>query len=67
VVIGVGGLGHVAVQLLRTLTPARVVAIDLDANKRRLAEEHGADLTLDPQDDAAARIAAGAGELGRRW
>jgi propanol-preferring alcohol dehydrogenase len=64
VVIGVGGLGHVAVQLLRTLTPARVVAVDLDPNKRRLAEEHGADLTLDPQDEAAARISAGAGELG---
>ena len=64
VVIGVGGLGHLAVQLLRTLTPARVVAVDLDPNKRRLAEGHGADLTLDPQDDAAARIAAGAGELG---
>jgi propanol-preferring alcohol dehydrogenase len=64
VVIGVGGLGHLAVQLLRVLTPVRVVAVDLDENKRRLAEEHGADLTLDPQDDAAARIAAGAGELG---
>jgi alcohol dehydrogenase, propanol-preferring len=64
VVIGVGGLGHVAVQLLRTLSPARVVAVDLDPNKRRLAEDHGADLTLDPQDEAAARIAAGAGELG---
>jgi propanol-preferring alcohol dehydrogenase len=28
VVIGVGGLGHVAVQLLRALTPCRIVAID---------------------------------------
>jgi alcohol dehydrogenase, propanol-preferring len=27
VVIGVGGLGHVAIRLLKTLTPARVVAI----------------------------------------
>lgn len=64
VVIGVGGLGHMAVQLLRALTPASVVAVDLDQNKRRLAEEHGADLTLDPRDDAAARITAGTGELG---
>jgi propanol-preferring alcohol dehydrogenase len=64
VVIGVGGLGHLAVQLLRVLSPSTVVAVDLDPNKRRLAEEHGADLTLDPRDDAAARIAAGAGELG---
>jgi alcohol dehydrogenase, propanol-preferring len=64
VVIGVGGLGHMAVQLLRALTPASVVAIDIDAAKRRLAEDHGADLTLDPGDDAAARIKAGTGELG---
>jgi propanol-preferring alcohol dehydrogenase len=64
VVIGVGGLGHMAVQLLRALTPVSVVAIDIDAGKRRLAEDHGADLTLDPGDDAAARIKAGAGELG---
>jgi alcohol dehydrogenase, propanol-preferring len=64
VVIGIGGLGHMAVQLLRALSPASIVAVDLDPTKRRLAEEHGADLTLDPADDAAARISAGAGELG---
>ena len=28
VVLGVGGLGHMAVQLLRELSPARVVAVD---------------------------------------
>src|SRR3954469_25456179 len=28
IVIGTGGLGHVAVQLLKALTPARVVAVD---------------------------------------
>src|SRR5829696_1041881 len=28
IVIGVGGLGHVAVQLLKALSPARVVAVD---------------------------------------
>ena len=42
VVIGVGGLGHVAVQLLRELSPARVVAIDLREESRRLAEAAGA-------------------------
>jgi alcohol dehydrogenase, propanol-preferring len=54
VVIGVGGLGHVAVQLLRALSPARVVAVDtrdeaLDVATRSGAHEalNAADLTAD--------------------
>ncbi|MEU6477407.1 NAD(P)-dependent alcohol dehydrogenase [Streptomyces sp. NPDC047017] len=42
VVIGAGGLGHVAVQLLRALTPARVVALDISEDKLRLARQVGA-------------------------
>ncbi|MFI7350898.1 NAD(P)-dependent alcohol dehydrogenase [Streptomyces sp. NPDC049936] len=42
VVIGAGGLGHVAVQLLRALTSARVVALDVAEDKLRLAREVGA-------------------------
>ncbi|HET9948868.1 MAG TPA: NAD(P)-dependent alcohol dehydrogenase [Longimicrobiales bacterium] len=52
-VIGVGGLGHVAVQLLDALSPARVVAIDLDERKLALAREVGADHAI-PSDDSAA-------------
>jgi alcohol dehydrogenase, propanol-preferring len=47
VVIGVGGLGHVAVQLLRELTPARIVAIDLRERARRFALDMGAAAALD--------------------
>lgn len=47
VVIGVGGLGHVAVQLLRTLSPARVVAVDVRADARERALRLGADAALD--------------------
>jgi propanol-preferring alcohol dehydrogenase len=47
VVIGVGGLGHVAVQLLRELSPARIVAIDLRERARRLALAAGAAVALD--------------------
>jgi propanol-preferring alcohol dehydrogenase len=46
-VIGVGGLGSVAVQLLRALTPARIVAVDLRGQSRRLALANGADAALD--------------------
>jgi propanol-preferring alcohol dehydrogenase len=47
VVIGVGGLGHVAVQLLRELSPARIVAIDLRERSRRFALDAGAAAALD--------------------
>lgn len=56
VVIGIGGLGHMAVQLLRELTPATIVAVELDPDRRAFALELGADLALDPNDDAAARV-----------
>jgi propanol-preferring alcohol dehydrogenase len=42
VVIGAGGLGHVAVQLLRAMTAARVVALDVSEDKLALAREVGA-------------------------
>ncbi|WP_320776389.1 NAD(P)-dependent alcohol dehydrogenase [Streptomyces sp. CRN 30] len=46
VVIGTGGLGHVAIQLLRTLTSARVIALDVSEDKLRLAREVGAHETV---------------------
>ena len=46
VVIGVGGLGHVGVQILKATTAARVIAVDTRAEALRLAEECGADRTV---------------------
>ncbi|HXS76812.1 MAG TPA: alcohol dehydrogenase catalytic domain-containing protein, partial [Terracidiphilus sp.] len=43
VVIGVGGLGLYAVQFLRQLTGARVVAVDSHEGRLKLAREYGAD------------------------
>ena len=56
VVIGAGGLGHLAIQLLRAMTAATVVVVERDATRREFAGSLGADLVLDPADDAAARI-----------
>src|SRR4029079_7667088 len=56
VVIGVGGLGHMAVQILRALTPARVIATDVDPAKLELARAVGADHTVASSEDAAAEI-----------
>jgi NAD+-dependent secondary alcohol dehydrogenase Adh1 len=48
VVIGVGGVGHVGLQLVRELgSGAAVVAVDSNAQRRSLAEELGADTVLD--------------------
>lgn len=44
-VVGVGGLGHLAVQILRAITPARVVAVDVKEAALELAHESGAELT----------------------
>jgi propanol-preferring alcohol dehydrogenase len=62
-VIGAGGLGHIAVQLLRALTPARVVGIDLRETARELALAAGAHAALDANglDAAGVRGETGAG------
>lgn len=46
VVIGVGGLGHMAVQFLAHLSPAAVVAVDQREEPLRLATDVGADHTV---------------------
>jgi alcohol dehydrogenase, propanol-preferring len=46
IVIGVGGLGHVAVQLLKALGPARVVAVDRRDEALEVATRGGADAAL---------------------
>jgi propanol-preferring alcohol dehydrogenase len=42
VVIGAGGLGHVAIQILRAITAATVIALDVSEQKLDLAREVGA-------------------------
>jgi D-arabinose 1-dehydrogenase-like Zn-dependent alcohol dehydrogenase len=51
--IGVGGVGHIALQLLRALGASTVVAIDTDARRRSLARELGAHEVLGEQADIA--------------
>ncbi len=46
-VIGVGGLGAFAVQILRATTDARIVAVDPDPARRAVATDLGADEVLD--------------------
>jgi propanol-preferring alcohol dehydrogenase len=46
VVVGVGGLGHVAIQILRAITQARVFAVDVREDALSLADRSGAHRTL---------------------
>ncbi len=64
VVIGVGGLGHLGIQILKATTAARVVAVDLREEAVTLAQGLGVDLALVPGDDAAAQIRSVTGGRG---
>lgn len=56
VVIGAGGLGHMAVQLLRVFSPATIIAVDQRSEALELATDVGADHGVRAGDQAAAEI-----------
>ncbi len=56
VVIGVGGLGHVGIQILRALSGATIIALDVNAEKLELAKHVGAHHVLLSDGDAPAKI-----------
>jgi propanol-preferring alcohol dehydrogenase len=58
VIVGAGGgLGLMAVQLAKSVTGARIIALDLDQEKLKVAKENGADETISTRDgDPAKRI-----------
>ncbi|MBW0093086.1 NAD(P)-dependent alcohol dehydrogenase [Pseudonocardia sp. KRD-184] len=64
VVVGVGGLGHIAVQCLRAMTAAEVIAVDPDPESLGLATDCGAHHAV-PADgrhgDRVAELTGGAG------
>jgi propanol-preferring alcohol dehydrogenase len=64
VVIGVGGLGHLGVQLLKVLSPTTVIAVDLKDNALELARSCGADVTIRSGADAAEQIKEATGGKG---
>ncbi|MFD4507050.1 NAD(P)-dependent alcohol dehydrogenase [Streptomyces sp. NPDC058457] len=64
VVIGAGGLGLYAIQFLRLLTGARVVAVDSSDARLKLARELGADEVFVSGPDAVKQIRELTGGLG---
>lgn len=64
VMIGLGGLGHMALQILAATSGARIIALDTDPARLAFAEAHGADLAILSDSEAAARILADTGGVG---
>ena len=64
VVIGAGGLGHVGIQVLRAITAARVVALDISDEKLDLAREVGAHEVLRSDESAVEAIRSMTGGVG---
>ena len=57
VVIGVGGVGHIGLQLVKVLgSGGRVIGVDTDERRRRLARELGADEVLGEEADVAGAV-----------
>src|SRR5689334_23584782 len=56
VVIGAGGLGHVGIQIVRALSGATVIALDISEEKLALATEVGAHHVLRSDESAVAEI-----------
>lgn len=63
-VIGVGGLGHLAVQLLEALTPSTVVAVDTRADALAMAADVGAEHTVEAGEMAALAVQDATGGAG---
>lgn len=64
VVIGVGGLGHVGIQILKALAGTTVIALDVSEEKLELARQMGADHVLFSDAEAAAKVRELTGGLG---
>ena len=56
VVIGAGGLGQMAIQILKAVSPARVIAVDLSSEKLAAAQSLGADATVAADERTAEHV-----------
>ncbi|HAD09890.1 MAG TPA: alcohol dehydrogenase [Porticoccaceae bacterium] len=58
-IIGVGGLGHMAIQIAKALSPAtQLVAIDVSQDKLAMARDLGAEYTVDGSGDVGGAVKA---------
>ena len=51
VIVGAGGLGLMGMQLAKAITGARIIAMDIDDNKLKIAKENGADVAVNSKNE----------------
>ncbi|MFQ5553069.1 MAG: NAD(P)-dependent alcohol dehydrogenase, partial [Thermoplasmata archaeon] len=61
---GIGGLGHIGLQLLRCMTNTEVTAVDVAEAKLRLAEKFGAHHVVDARKDPVKQVMEITGDAG---
>lgn len=64
VIIGAGGLGHIAIQSLKAMSPTEIIVVDTNPEALALAKEIGADHVVDGKDDAVSAVKDLTGGLG---
>ncbi len=55
-IYGLGGLGNLALQYAKNVFNAKVVAVDVNESQLEFAKEMGADLTINPLNEDAAKV-----------
>jgi propanol-preferring alcohol dehydrogenase len=51
VIVGAGGLGLMAIQLAKAITGSKIIAMDLDDNKLKVAKENGANFVVNSRNE----------------
>jgi propanol-preferring alcohol dehydrogenase len=64
VLIGIGGLGHIAIQILKAITAVQIIAVDNHEDKLQHARELGAHHGVTPGPDTAEKIKQITGGIG---
>src|SRR5437667_2203619 len=65
VIVGAGGLGLMGIQLAKAVSGARIISMDLDDNKLKIAKQNGADITVNSKkEDPVKTIMEITGNLG---
>jgi len=65
VIVGAGGLGLMGIQLAKAVSGARIISMDLDDNKLKIAKQSGADITVNSKkEDPVKTIMEITGNLG---
>jgi len=56
IVVGAGGLGLMAIQLAKSITGAKIIAMDLDDNKLDVAKKNGADSAINSKKEDPLKV-----------